>query len=373
MHEIIVVTKKELWQALRDVRVLVMLFVLPLFELVILGFGVNFDADHIPTVVCDEDGSGTSRRLTEALFGGTTFQRPSGSGPLACGEGLLESGAAAVVVWFRAGLERDVARGVPGQVLAIVDGTDPTRARIAVGALQQLFAARGAALRARVSRPADRGREAAVRIVPRLYYNPTLRSATYIVPGIAAFELLIVTMIVTAMGIARETESGTREQLLVTPLRTGTLLAGKCLPFAAIGLLQITALVTIGAYVFDVPFRGSVPLMLLGSVLYLATTLGSGILVGALSGTQQQAILGGFLFMMPSILLSGFLTPVENMPRWIQTATLVNPSRHYVEILRAVLLKGATLGDVAPQLAALLVLGACALGLSAWRFRAIRG
>jgi ABC-2 type transport system permease protein len=189
------------------------------------------------------------------------------------------------------------------------------------------------------------------------------------VPGVAAMILLIVTTIVTAMGLAREREVGTMEQILVTPLRPAILLLGKCLPFALLGLILVPAILTVGSYLFDVPIRGSLALIFTATLLYLMTTLGTGVFISTISKSQQQAILGGFFFLMPAILLSGFMTPIENMPWWIRPITYVNPVRYFVEILRGCLLKGAGFSEMAPQLIALAAFGLSILTLSTLRFR----
>jgi ABC-2 type transport system permease protein len=179
----------------------------------------------------------------------------------------------------------------------------------------------------------------------------------------------IVTTIVTAMGLAREREMGTLEQVLVTPLRPLQLLLGKMLPFVGIGLLDVLLVLGAGTWLFDVPMRGSLPVLALGALLYLMSTLGVGLLISTLSGSQQQAFLGGFLFVLPAILLSGVMTPIRGMPGWLQVVTLANPVRYFVEVLRAVLLKGAGLADVWPQLAPLAGFGTVLLALATLRFQ----
>ena len=168
------------------------------------------------------------------------------------------------------------------------------------------------------------------------------------VPGVAAMLLLLITTIVTAMGLAREREVGTLEQILVTPVSSTLFIAGKILPFAVIGLLDFGLALIVGSTVFDMPLRGHMSLILLGTLLYLTTTLGIGLLIATLSKSQQQAFLGGFLFMLPAALLSGIMTPIQSMPEELQLFTLINPLRHYAEILRGSLLRGAGFVDLAP-------------------------
>jgi ABC-2 type transport system permease protein len=188
------------------------------------------------------------------------------------------------------------------------------------------------------------------------------------VPGIAAMLLVIVTTMVTAMGLAREREMGTLEQVLVTPIRPLLLLAGKMAPFVVIGLVDVALLMGVGTWLFDVPLRGTLPVLLLGTLLYLMTTLGMGLLISTISRSQQQAFLGGFLFAMPAILLSGVMTPIRAMPEWLRAVTLLNPLRWYADVMRTTLLRGAGFAEQWPQLLALLALGAGILTAATLRF-----
>jgi ABC-2 type transport system permease protein len=206
-------------------------------------------------------------------------------------------------------------------------------------------------------------------LVPRVLYNQRLKSAVYMLPGVLATLLLNVTAIVTAMGLARERETGTLEQILVTPIRPAVLLAGKCLPYILFGLIDVLAILLLGNLIFDVPFRGSFGVVALGSFLYLFSTLGIGILIATLSSSQQQAMLGAFAFMLPAMLLSGFMSPISSMPAWLRPFTMLIPMRHYIEIMRGCLLKGAGIRDLARQMIALTVLGIGILGVSVARFR----
>jgi ABC-2 type transport system permease protein len=189
------------------------------------------------------------------------------------------------------------------------------------------------------------------------------------VPGVLSILLLITTTIVTAMGLAREREMGTLEQVLVTPIRPLYLLVGKMVPFFGVGLFNVLLVLSVGSWVFDIPVRGGLAVVALASFLYLLATLGMGLLISTLSRTQQQAFLGGFLFALPAILLAGIVTPIRSMPPWLQTVTYLNPLRYFAEVMRANLLKGAGLAELWPQLLSLLVLGLAILAVSTLRFR----
>jgi ABC-2 type transport system permease protein len=253
-------------------------------------------------------------------------------------------------------------------VQVILDGTDPNRASMAGAAALRYFGERAEDLARERLRAAGR-QPAQIEVVPRVAYNPRLQTAPYLVPGIAATLLVIVTTLVTAMGLSRERENGTMEQVLVTPIRPVWLLLGKLLPFLVIGLLDMGLLIAAGTWLFDVPLRGNLLVGLVGVALYLFSTLGVGLFVSTVSQTQQQAFLGGFLFMLPAILLSGILTPIRAMPGWLQAVTYLNPVRHFAEVMRNVLLRGAGLGDLWFQLASLAVIGVAVMWLAVTRFR----
>ena len=351
------VTRKEMLQTLRDKRLVFILVFAPIMQLVLLGYAVNLDVDHIPTVVCDQDHTEASRRLVSALFAGDTFDERDAVLDPDAAQAELESGEAAVAFVVPRDYEKRLARGEVPQVQILVDATDAARSQVAAQDATELIES----LRA--------GSAFAVPITPRVLYNPELKTPIYMVPGILATLLLAVTTVVTAMGLARERETGTLEQILVTPIRPSVLLTGKVLPYLFFGLIDVLAILVLGNVLFHVPIRGSLGVVFLGAILYVFSTLGIGILIATLSGSQQQAMLGAFGFVLPAMLLSGFLTPIASMPSWLQPVTVVIPMRHFIEIMRRCLLKGATLSDLAPQLGALAAIGSSILGVSVALFR----
>ncbi|PKN48348.1 MAG: ABC transporter permease, partial [Deltaproteobacteria bacterium HGW-Deltaproteobacteria-20] len=307
---------KEVRQAFRDKRMAAVLFVAPLMQLIVLGYAVDLEVDRIPTVVCDQDRTPASRALLEATLAERTFRRVATvTDPLEA-VAWVTSGEAATAWVVPRGYEQDLKRGGGTSVQVIIDGTDTNRAQVASAAVQQMATSRSLAITQQSIASLAAARQRAMSVpqispVARVLYNPSLRSATYMVPGLASTVVLIVTTIVTAMGIAREKEMGTMEQLLVTPLRPWVLLLGKCLPFAGVGLIDVAGVIAIGAWLFDVPLRGSLVVVFAAAALYVMSTLGSGVFISTVSSSQQQAILGGFLFLMPAILLSGFMTPID--------------------------------------------------------------
>lgn len=365
---------KEVRQALRDKRMAALLFLAPLMQLMVLGYAVDLEVDRIPTVVCDQDRTPASRALLEATLAERTFRRVATVTDPSEAVAWVTSGEAATAWVVPRGYEQELKRGGRTSVQVIIDGTDTNRAQVASAAVQQMATSRSLAITAESIAKLSAARQRTMSVpqispVARVLYNPSLRSATYMVPGLAATVVLIVTTIVTAMGIAREKEMGTMEQLLVTPLRPWVLLLGKCLPFAGVGLIDVAGVIAIGAWLFDVPLRGSLLVVFAAAALYVMSTLGSGVFISTVSSSQQQAILGGFLFLMPAILLSGFMTPIDNMPQSIRILTYANPVRYFVEVMRSVLLKGAGFADLWFQFAALFCFGAIILTLSALRFK----
>jgi len=359
--------RKEFIQAFRDRKMLFMLLMVPTIQVVIFGYAANLEFDHARTVVVDDDHSEESRDFLRGLGAEGTFQIEHLSRD-ADALAALRLGVAEVAVIVPREFGDRRREGRPAPVQALVDGTEPTQAVGAAAAVEAYALSRNLEVAlGRVALPAG-ARTPRVVLEPRLYYNPSLKSRLFMVPGTAASILLVITTVVTAMGLARERELGTMEQLLVTPMNPLTLMVGKTVPYAAFGLFDTAAILLVGNVLFDVPLRGSLALVFVGTLSYLMATLSMGLLISTFARTQQQAIMGGFFFLIPALLLSGFITPIDSMPTWIQPVTFVIPVRWFVEIIRGALLRGATFADLARPLAALTGLGVAFLLVAAWRF-----
>jgi|JI10StandDraft_1071094.scaffolds.fasta_scaffold395320_1 ABC-2 type transport system permease protein len=366
-RELTAVMVKEFRQTLRDPRMFGVLLVAPILQLTLLGFAVDLDVRAIPTVITDLDRSEASRALVVGFSAQDTFRVLGLSDDP---DGALQRGEAKVAVVLPRGLGRE--GGAAVQVL--IDGSDPLVAQAALNASRMFVESRGYLLLAERLEGEARRRGVAlyasrVLPVPHVLYNPRLVSAQTMIPGVAAMVLLVVTTVITAMGIARERELGTIEQLMVTPMSPSVLLLGKTLPFAAIGMVTGGLVLTVGTHLFDVPIRGSLVALFLGMALYLLTTLGAGVWVSTLARSQQQAILGAFFVILPAILLSGFMSPVDNMPELLQQLTWFNPVRHFVALLRAVLLKGAGLAELLEPLGMLAAIGLAMQVAASLRFK----
>ncbi len=368
------IIKKEVRQTLRDKRVMFLLIVVPAIQLFVFGHAVNLEVDDVPTIVCDHDDTRSSRTHVERILADGTLREVGREQSVAAAERRMEVGEAAVILVIPPGFEEDLRRTRPTTVQAILDGSDPNRANVAGGAITSYFREQSVAvMRTRLTNAAHArgmaGRMSTVGVESRVLFNPQMKTAIYMVPGVMAMLLLLITTIITAMGIAREREAGTLEQILVTPVSSGIFIAGKILPYAVVGLVDFGLALVVGSTIFDMPLRGHMSLLVFGTLLYVTTTLGVGLLISTLSGSQQQAFLGGFLFMLPAALLSGIMTPIQSMPEELQLFTLLNPLRHYAEILRGSLLRGADWADLAPQLVTLAAMGISVFAFASARFR----
>jgi ABC-2 type transport system permease protein len=354
--------RKEFLQLRRDPRLRFMIIVAPMIQLLVFGYAVSTDVRETALFVVDHDGTRTSRELVESFTSAGYFRlvgRSARSGDLVQ---ALDHGRAVVGLEIPPGFSRDLRGGGGANVQLLVDGTNSNVATVAKGygeRIVQAFAARAAGVAA----------AGAVDLRDRAWYNPALESRNYNVPAVVGALVLLVCLLLTSLAVVREREIGTLEQLMVSPLRPAELIAGKAIPFAIIGLIDLILVTTVAILWFDVPFRGNFAVLLLASVLYLLSALGIGLLVSTVSATQQEAFMSSFLVFMPTILLSGFLFPVTSMPPVFQAVTLINPMRHYLEIVRAVFLKGVGLEVLWPQHLALAVIGATILRLAAGRFR----
>ena len=353
--------RKELLQVFRDPRLVRIVLVAPVVQLLAFGYAVSTDVRETRTFVVDMDNTQASRDLTATFFASGYFRRAGISGRPRDMVESIDHGRALVGVQIPRGFEKHVADG-DATVQVVLDGSNSNTATIAMGYANRIVQAWA---QARM----PQGVAAPIELRERAWFNPALRSRDYNVPAVIGNVLLILSLMLTALAVVRERELGTLEQLMVSPLTPGELIVGKTLPFALLCLVDLVMITTVALLWFHIPFRGSLPLLLLAGVLYLVSTLGLGLLISTFSRTQQEAVLTSFLFIMPLMLLSGFMFPVTSMPVGFQWLTIVNPVRHFLEIVRAIFLKGAGLGALWRQFLALALIGAGVLTVSAARFR----
>lgn len=343
----------------------VVLLLPPIIQLIIFGYAVNLDVENSPIAWMDQDRTPESRELLADFEGSNQFRvthLPAEEEEI---QVLLDRGAVQAVVRVFPGFGRDIRRGQNTQVQILVDGTNSNSATIISRSATQVVARYASRI---VSRPGS-VRGPPLSAESRIWFNVDLKSQNYFVPGVLVNIIALVTVMLTAMAIVREKEIGTMEQLMVTPIRPMELMLGKTLPFAAVGILEVLLITVAALLIFAIPFRGSFLLLLGCATAFLLTTLGSGLLISTVSGTQQQAMMASFFFFMPAFMLSGFAFPIRNMPVAIQTLTYLNPVRYFMEIVRGIFLKGIGLAVLWPQLLALLLIGTALVSLSALRFR----
>ena len=372
------IVRKEFRQVLREPRMRVTLFVPPLVQLLVFGYAVNLDVENSRLGWMDQDRTPESRELADAFRGSRYFRIAATPSTEEEVQRLLDYGEVQAVVRVLPGFGRDIRRGNPATVQVLVEGTNSNTASLVSNYSSQIVAGYSARLLAsqQKERILARGVQSPVNLsVPvltarsRVWFNPELRSRNYFVPGVIVNIIMIVTLILTALAIVREREIGTMEQLMVTPIRPMELILGKTIPFAIVGLIDLVGITAAAMLVFRIPFRGSALLLLGSSILYLMTTLGAGLFLSTISQTQQQAVMGAFIFIMPAFMLSGFAFPIRNMPEVVQWLTYLDPLRYFVEIVRSIFLKGAGLDVLWPQMLALGLYGSAVLVLSALRFR----
>ena len=344
--------RKEFRQIFRDPRLRGVIFVAPMIQLLAFGYAVSTDVRNVATLVVDHDRSRESRELVEAFTASGYFRVLGYAERPADIVRALDHGDAVLGIVIPPGFGKGSSK-----VQLLFDGTNSNLANVARGYAERIVLSQADL----PSPPVD--------LRARAWFNPALDSRDYNVPAVVGALLMLICLLLTSLAVVREREMGTLEQLLVSPLRPGELILGKSLPFALIGLVDMGLVVMVALLWFRIPFRGNPLLLVLGTVLFLFSALGLGLLISSISNTQQEAFMSAFLVFLPAILLSGFMFPVNSMPQGFQALTLLNPLRHYLEIVRALFLKGSGFDALWPQLAALLAMGIGLLWLASRKFR----
>jgi len=356
---------KEFRQVFRDRNMLRIIFAMPILQLLILGYAVDLGVKEVATDVFDFDRSRYSRELIDALAAGDYFTpvdrlSMNNPHPLSLMHRRFQKNESEMAVIIPEDFSEKIGRGERVMIGLTVDGSNASQASTTLGYASQIIADYSAAVTGAES-PAD--------IKPQVLYNPEQESVYFMVPGIVATVLTIITVMLTSMAIVREKEAGTLEQIMVTPISGTALLSGKLTAFAILGFIEIIFALTVGILWFGIPFAGS-PLLLFGlSAVYLLSTLGAGLLFSTIAGTQQQAMFFAWFFMVFVMLTSGFMTPISNMPRLIQYITYLNPMRYFLEITRGIMMRGAGAGDLAGSIYPMFIYGAAIFTVAALRFK----
>jgi ABC-2 type transport system permease protein len=368
------VARKELLQLRRDRMTLALMAALPLLQLMLFGYAINTDVRHIGTVVYDQDQSAQSRDLARSLEATGFFDMVGPVSSYAEIERALRSRAAGVALVVPPKFAADVAAGRPARVQMVVDGSDPEMAGSATSTAASLVSARSGELRvARLRRLGVPPAPEPLELEPSVLYNPDLRSAVNIVPGLIGVLLTMTMVMITSMAMARERERGTLEQLIVSPVKSWELVIGKIAPYIAIGYVQMALILVFGKLAFHVPIVGSVALLFGLAFVFIAANLAIGLFFSTVADTQQQAMQMSFFFLLPNILVSGFMFPFEAMPRPAQWLAEAIPLTHFLRIVRGVVLKGSTFADLQGELFWLTGLLALLLVLSSLGFRSKLG
>ena len=365
LRRTVAIAHKEVLQIIRDARSVYMALGLPVVMLMLFGYGISQDVDHVPLSVADEDRTPASRRLSEALVAGGDFMRVEDLPSADDAEAAFRTGRVKAVLAIPRGYGRDLARGIPAATQLLVDGSDGTTATIAMGDAAGIVQASSSMRSARAARPSP---SQGPRV--RARFNPAMRSAYNMVSGVIVLILAMVAALLASLTIAREWERGSMEQLFATPVGRVEIIVGKLIPYAGLGLVQTLLVITLGSYLFDVPIRGSPVTLLLSSTLFLLGMLGTGLAASIMAKSQLVAVQFAMLVSyMPVAMLSGFMFPIENMPWWLRGISMAVPGRYYLTTLRGVLLKGNGLSVLAPDILALALFAVAALALAVWRFR----
>ncbi len=363
--------RKEMLQIVRDPRTLALVFIMPILQLVLLGYAATSDVRNIPLVVLDQDKSPASRTLLESFRAADYFRQAFDVNSESELRNLIDAGSARAGIIIPPDYSSRLAAGRPAQVAFIIDGSDPAIAGTTLAAATLIGQARATALS--VERLAARGLAVAaapaIEVRTRVWYNPDLIAAYYMIPAVVGLILQFLTVILTATAIVRERERGTIEQLIVTPLRASELIVGKLAPYVLIAFIDTIEILAGGVLLFGVPINGSLPLLLVLSGLFLISNLGVGLLISTITSTQQEAIIVAIFYNLPSIFLSGFIYPVAAMPRVLQFVSLAIPLRYYLIVVRGIVLKGVGMPALWPEVIALSIFAVLVITGAATRFK----
>jgi ABC-2 type transport system permease protein len=360
--------RKEFLHILRDPRTLGVMFVIPIVELMFMGYAATTNIEHLRTAVLDGDKTMASRELIESYRASNYFdivQYIESEEELGR---LVDGGQVRAGLIIPTGYGEGIDAGEQVQVAFVIDGSDPSVANTVFAASQSVGQAQTMRILERTM-GIDPDDMPGVQVRPRVWYNPEMKSANFMIPGIMGLILYFMTCLFTAMSIVREREQGTIEQLIVTPIKPLELIVAKVAPYVFVAFFDVLEVLVIGVFWFGVPVRGSLGLLLGLSALFLVTSLGIGIFISSVANTQQEAMLLAFLTMFLSIFLGGFFFPIEAMPGWLQAITYIVPLRYMLVVIRGIILKGVGLQILLQEVVALIIFGVAIMLLASSRFR----
>jgi len=370
LNRFLAICWKEFIQLKRDRVTLFMMAGMPIVQLLFFGYAINTDVRHIPTVVYDQDRTAISRNMVDRLRATGFYDVVGHVASYDEVRRSMRTGRARVALVFPIGFAARVNEGGGARAQLVVDGSDPQTVASASHTAAALFGGLStAALVERIAATTSGARIEPMTLEQTTWFNPELETAVFVVPGLIGVILTTTMVMLTAVAIARERDRGTLEQLIVSPVRRGELVAGKIIPYVLIGYVQMTLILGVGRLVFDVPFVGSVGLLYALGSLFIATCLAVGLFFSTIAQTQQQALQMGSFFILPNMLLSGFMFPFEGMPRPAQMVAQMFPLTHFIRIVRGITLKGSTYPDLAEEVVWLAVMFVFVVSMTAMRFR----
>ena len=364
--------KKEITHMIRDPRTLIFIFIMPILQLVLLGFANTTDIKNVSTVIFDQDNSSASRGLLNSFQATGYFSFNYSVGSQTEVDNLIGGGQAKVGIVIPPNYGEDLTSGQGSQALVLIDGSDPTVASAALSAAELAGQAHGVSIRTQqlsLEGATIGGDLNPVDVRTDVLYNPDLLGAYSIVPGLIALILFQTATSLTALAIVRERERGTMEQLIVTPIRSWELILAKITPYILVSFADTLLILVLGTLIFGVPIRGSIILLFAMTGLYLLPTLGYGLVISTIARTQQQAQLMVMPLMLPAMMLSGYIFPIASLPIVLQYVGAILPTTYFIYIMRAVVIKGVGISLILPQILALSVFAVALLGLAMWRFR----
>lgn len=362
---------KEFIQVFRDPRMRAVIFVMPIVQVLVFGYAVTTDVKNVRIAVYDLDNSMASRELTARFAETEYFDVVDYVASDAEAQRLIDRSEVKAVLRFNHGFEADLRSGRTTPLQLFVDGTDSNTAGIVLDYSAKIVGRySNNVLATRLSRSGGGASLAEpLTVEARTWFNESLESRNFYVPGVIAILVMLITLMLTSMAVVREKEVGTMEQIMVTPITPGEFILGKTVPFAAIGFADVLLITLVAVFWFQVPIRGSLLLLFVATGLYIMTTLGIGLIISTVSSTQQQAMMSTFFFYFPAVLLSGFMFPIANMPVAVQWLTYGNPLRYFLVILRGIFLKGVGPAVLWPQMVVLLCMGVATLWFAMGRFK----
>ena len=363
MNKIRFIIAKEVRHIIRDPKSLMIAIAMPLLMTLLYGYAVNFDTKNIKLAVVDDDNTALSREFTNGFFKTGYFVTPLAEPTASDLESVLRSDQAHAVLVLRNGFSAALRAGTPYEVGLIVDGSDANRAAAATNYVNVVLFN---FLRHRFLK----GSGAPLAISSRVFYNPDLRSPDFFVPGLIAVILMMISALVTSVTVAREKETGTMEQLLTAPVSPGQIIAGKVIPYLGLAFIDGLLVIVFGVLYFDVPFQGSYLLLVLFGVIYIVAALSIGVLISTLVNTQLVAMMAALVAtVLPSVMLSGFMFEIKNMPPVLQYLSMIIPARHFIVIIRGIMLKGVGVGVLWQEAVALVVITVVLLGIAIKKFK----